>query len=148
MVVWGLEAVINYRKFRRGEDSLAVRELFTSERELSGYADAALSADDFVAWVALDQRRLVGAVLTRAMTDPDGAKRGGVDELLVAAGYRERGIARLLMELAEEHYRQAGACGMQLTVRDGNAPAQDLYASMGYRVVQRRLRMRKDWDDT
>ncbi len=47
------------------------------------------------------------------------------------------------MELAESHYRTLGAAGMQLTVREDNESARRLYESMGYAVIQRRLRMRK-----
>jgi ribosomal protein S18 acetylase RimI-like enzyme len=144
-VVGPFDAVITYREFRRGDDDQAVRALFDAERELSQYADAALSTEGLVAWLALDVERIVGAALTRPMMDADGAARGGVDELLVAASHRGRGIGRRLMELAEAHYRAAGASGMQLTVRDGNQAAQKLYQSMGYEVVQRRLRMWKDW---
>jgi ribosomal protein S18 acetylase RimI-like enzyme len=129
---------------RGGPGDGAIAEFFARERELSGYAAAALADKDAVIWLALDDGHLVGAVITRPMqSDDDGAQLGGVDELLVAGGRRSGGIGRLLMEAAEAHYRALGCAGMQLTVREDNEHARRLYESMGYGVVQRRLRMRK-----
>lgn len=137
--------MLNYREFRRVGDIEAVRALFAAENELSPYAAEVLSSERLLAWLAFDDERIVGAVLTRPMIAADGAESGGIEELLVAASHRGLGIARRLMELAETHYRGTDAAGMQLTVRDGNAAALRLYESMGYKVVERRLRMWKRW---
>ena len=134
---------IRYRRCDSLGDRVALRQLFADERELSSYADDTLDSQDLVAWVALSGQEVVGAMLTRPMRSEDGTELGGVDELLVATGHRGRGVGARLMELAETHYQANGADGMQLTVREDNEPARRLYESMGYAIVQRRLRMRK-----
>ena len=138
---------IDYRRCASPEDRAATRRLFADAGELSSYASDALDARDLVAWVAQSGGAVVGAILTRPMRSEDGAELGGVDELLVAANHRGRHIGARLMELAEAHYQATGADGMQLTVREDNEPARGLYESMGYTVVQRRLRMRKGFAD-
>jgi ribosomal protein S18 acetylase RimI-like enzyme len=124
-------------------DISALFELFERERELTDYAAQALESKDLICWVAQEDGEIVGAILTHLMKTPEGDRLGGVDELLVAGSRRGRSIGRTLMDAAEAHYRAAGAAGMQLTVSDGNEPAQKLYASMGYESIQRRMRMRK-----
>jgi ribosomal protein S18 acetylase RimI-like enzyme len=134
----------NPRIRRAGEHDLsALFELFEREAELSDYAERTLGSDELIAWVAEEDGHIVGAILTHLMKTPERERLGGVDELLVAATRRRRGIGRMLMKVAEAHYREAGADGMQLTVSEANAPAQRLYESMGYAPLQRRMRMRK-----
>jgi len=133
----------HYRRCDFPDDRAAMRRLFADEHELSSYADDVLDAPDLVAWVALAGQEIVGAILTRPMRTEDGGELGGVDELLVSAHHQGQGIGRRLMELAETHYRAAGAAGMQLTVNEDNSPARRIYESMGYAIVQHRLRMRK-----
>jgi [ribosomal protein S18]-alanine N-acetyltransferase len=56
-----------------------------------------------------------------------------------AAEERRRGVARALMEEAAARGRQAGARLATLEVRRSNAPALELYRSLGYRQVGVRL---------
>ncbi len=134
---------IDYRRCDSPDDLTAIRRLFADARELSSYASHALDAQELIAWIAEAGGTIVGAILTRRMRSEDGAELGGVDELLVAASHRGRRMGARLMELAEAHYQATGADGMQLTVREDNESARGLYESMGYSVVQRRLRMQK-----
>jgi ribosomal protein S18 acetylase RimI-like enzyme len=126
------------------DDIAQVRVLFEQERDVTEYALEALGRDDLVAWIAESEGRVVGAVLTHLM-QPEN--RGAVDELLVAQSHRSGGLGRRLMDEAEQHYKTLGAVGMRLTVREGNTSAERLYDSLGYRVVQRRLRMERDFAD-
>jgi ribosomal protein S18 acetylase RimI-like enzyme len=125
------------------DDLHAIEAMFVEERELSGYGAETLERSDLVAWLAEDSGVIAGAILTHPMTTEDDLVLGGVDELLVSSAHRGRGVGRALMAHAEAHYRERGAAGMQLTVRDGNKEAQALYDSLGYTVVHRRVRMRK-----
>ena len=126
----------------RGGDVARVHALFVGEGELSEYAQQSLESPNLYGWIAEIDGAVVGAILTHLM---QSERRGGIDELLVATSHRSNGIGRALMNAAEEHYRAQGAGGMQLTVREDNAPAEQLYASLGYTTVQRRLRMWKDF---
>jgi len=123
-----------------------VLELFEREAELSGYAEAALADPLGRIFVALDGDVIAGALITRAVVTAARERRGGLDELLVHHDFRKRGIGRMLMAAAEAYWRDVpGIVGMQLTVVASNAPAVHLYSSLGYREVQRRIRMYKDW---
>jgi ribosomal protein S18 acetylase RimI-like enzyme len=124
-------------------DLSALFALFDQEGELSDYAERTLESAELLAWVAEENGEIIGAILTHLMKTPEREQLGGVDELLVASTHRGRSVARRLMQAAEEQYRVDGAMGMQLTVSEGNEPAQRLYASMGYASMQRRMRMRK-----
>ena len=120
--------------------------LFDEGGELSGYAEAALADPLGRIFVALDGAELVGALITRESVAADRQRRGGIDELLVSERYRARGIGRALMEAAEAYWRQQPqVVGLQLTVLASNTSAMHLYESLGYREVQRRVRMWKDW---
>jgi ribosomal protein S18 acetylase RimI-like enzyme len=74
--------------------------------------------------------------------DPIASTRGGVENLLVDAPYRRRGLGRALMETAEAHYRAAGLDGMRLGTGADNLVAQALYTSVGYRLVREYTRVR------
>lgn len=125
-----------------GADLPAIEALFCREGELSGRAKTVLGNPDLRAWIAEESGVLAGAILTRYLPHEH---LGGIDELLVDSAYRGRGIGRALIEAAEEHYRAAGATGMQLTIVAENVAALFLYESAGYEVRQRRIRMRKDF---
>ncbi|GAA2261095.1 N-acetyltransferase [Streptomyces ruber] len=49
--------------------------------------------------------------------------------------HRARGHGRALMHLAETQARAAGHTAIRLNVHAGNAPAERLYASLGYRTL-------------
>ena len=95
-------------------------------------------------WVALDHGAVVGGVLCSEMR-VHGKLLGGVENLVVAPTHTGRGIGRKLVAMAEQHYRQRGLQGMQLTVRADNAPARTLYDSLGYEIVERRVRLWKEF---
>lgn len=123
-----------------------VLELFDQENELSGYAEAAMADPLGRILVALDGHAIVGALIMREVVASDRSRRGGVDELLVHHDFRDRGVGRTLMAAAEDYWRSVpGITGMQITVRESNEPALHLYSSLGYREVQRRIRMYRDW---
>ena len=133
---------IEYR-LGKPEDIEAIKALFRLDGALSSVAIGVLEHSDLVCWLASNQGRLVGVILTRPLPGESGPRYGGVDELLVAPDHRRLGIGRRLMDLAESHYRSLGLDGMQLVVVRDNEPARNLYDSLGYRIVQHRLRMAK-----
>jgi ribosomal protein S18 acetylase RimI-like enzyme len=135
---------VSYRRFAR-TDWEKVRALLFREEEPSEHDADVLATQPIEAWLALDGDELVGWVLTRPIRSEDGARRGGIEDIVVARSHRSRGIGRHLIELAESHYRQRGFAGMALNVRADNEPARHLYESIGYAVVQHRLRMWKQF---
>lgn len=73
-----------------------------------------------------------GVVVGTIWVHVDGAK-GFVYGLEIDEGHRRRGFARAAMLLAEEEARRGGAATLGLHVFGENAPARDLYRSLGYR---------------
>jgi ribosomal protein S18 acetylase RimI-like enzyme len=95
-------------------------------------------------WLAEAEGRLVGALVGRPLLSSDGERRGGVDNLLVDARHQRRGIGRRLLQEAEAYYRSQGLSGMELSLNAENTTAHLLYDSMGYEVVARYTRRRRD----
>ncbi len=76
---------------------------------------------------------LVGFVFI--MTSEDGT--GHVTTIGIAPEHRRRGLARRLLNHAEDALRTRGINTVRLEVRVGNLAAQNLYRQRGYAVVQR-----------
>jgi RimJ/RimL family protein N-acetyltransferase len=65
--------------------------------------------------------------------DPHPASRHVADVgLMVAAGFRRRGVGRALMRKAEDWARSVGVCKIELHVFPYNTPAIALYERLGY----------------
>ncbi len=74
----------------------------------------------------------------------DAGDEKSVDDIAVSPEYRRMGIARQLLESA--HGKYAG-CNFILEVRESNAPAIALYASLGYKQVGFRKRYYRNPDE-
>lgn len=59
----------------------------------------------------------------------------GVFDVVVKPGERGRGLGRAIMRLALDAAAAAGARSSYLQVVSGNSPAENLYASLGYRPI-------------
>lgn len=81
--------------------------------------------------VATTGERLVGTVRVEIGVRPFGPV-AEVRRLVVTGDWRRRGVARLLMNAAEEHARSQGAVDVRLTVVSTNAAARRLYEQRGY----------------
>jgi RimJ/RimL family protein N-acetyltransferase len=81
--------------------------------------------------VAEDNGALVGRL--SVARDPHSASRHVADlGLMVAAGYRRRGIGRALLEQAVDWARDAGVRKLELHVFPWNEPALRLYERFGF----------------
>ncbi len=56
-----------------------------------------------------------------------------IHDIIVAPGFRRRGIARQLLAFAEASARKRGCCKLTLEVLEGNDSAQALYRELGFR---------------
>ena len=74
---------------------------------------------------------VTGAVQLALVTKQNGLHRAEVQKLLVRPRFRRRGIARALMDAAEEAARQAGRTLLVLDTEQGSA-AEQLYVKCGY----------------
>jgi len=74
-----------------------------------------------------NSRKCAAALVRKAERDASS----GNCQIDDAPAYRRRGIARALMEMAEERARQEGRRLLVLDTREG-APSNQLYVSLGY----------------
>jgi ribosomal protein S18 acetylase RimI-like enzyme len=100
-------------------------------------------------WIAvaheLDGERIVGVLLVDMRLDPDtGEQVGYIQELLVHASYRRRGVAMHLLDAAEaDFFTDPETTAAMLVTSPENEGALRLYRSRGYVVDQVRLRKRR-----
>jgi len=83
---------------------------------------------------AFDEGELVGTVQVILALPPNQPHRGEIAKLLVRRSARRRGIARLLMERAEEEAHAEGKTLLVLDTVTGD-PAERLYEEMGWNRV-------------
>jgi ribosomal protein S18 acetylase RimI-like enzyme len=110
-------------------------------RELIGRI---LSAPDETILVAHEDGELLGLVHVQLYDTPPIAvmvprRRAHVDNVVVAAAARRRGVGRRLMEGAARWARDRGAEELLLTVWAGNEEAERFYDALGFHAVNRVL---------
>ncbi|WP_159882011.1 GNAT family N-acetyltransferase [Paenibacillus puerhi] len=88
------------------------------------------------AWVAVKEGRIVGSVQLHLAMKPNASHRAEIAKLMVHTSYRRSGIARLLMQAAENRAQAEGRSLIILDTRAGD-PSNQLYLSLGYREAGR-----------
>lgn len=88
-------------------------------------------APDVILFVAKMNDIIVGSVQLHLSTKPNGSHRAEIAKLMTHPNYRRNGIARSLMQKAEERALQEGRSLLVLDTREGDA-SNLLYTSMGY----------------
>ncbi|MCB9665935.1 MAG: ribosomal protein S18-alanine N-acetyltransferase [Alphaproteobacteria bacterium] len=104
--------------------------------------EAFLDAPHAVALVARDGNEVVGHLLATAVAD-----EGEVLTVAVRPAARRRGLARALLDAAEEAWRARGVRSAWLEVHERNGPARALYASLGWTEAGRRRAYYADGGD-
>ena len=84
--------------------------------------------------VARQQGRIVATVIINRSGMPNGRHRAEISKLLVHPQARRQGIARELMQRAEQQARAQGKTLLVLDTRSGDV-ASDLYRSLGWQVA-------------
>ncbi|MEK3661490.1 GNAT family N-acetyltransferase [Paenibacillus sp. FSL F4-0236] len=88
-------------------------------------------ASDVILFVATMNDIIVGSVQLHLCTKANGTHRAEIAKLMTHPNYRRNGIARSLMEKAEERAMQEDRSLLVLDTREGD-PSNLLYTSMGY----------------
>jgi ribosomal protein S18 acetylase RimI-like enzyme len=94
--------------------------------------DASVVTDDAPTYVAETDGELVGMVTLCLYTTLTGRK-AFLDHLVVAAGWRRRGIGGALVRYAIERAVAAGASRIDLTASERKVAGRALYESLGFR---------------
>jgi RimJ/RimL family protein N-acetyltransferase len=132
---------------REPGDWLLTTDVWRSAADERRYLRAVRRHADAAVFVAVDGDEIVGRL--SVARDPHPASAHVADlGLMVAAGYRRRGIGRQLLDRAVAWARDAGVRKLELHVFPWNGPAIRLYESFGFvREGLRRGHYRRDDDD-
>ena len=110
---------------------LLTTEMWRSVSDERRYLRSVRRHPDAAVYVVLDSDSIVGRLSLARDTHP--ASRHVADlGLMVAAGYRRRGIGRALLEQAVTWAREAGVTKLELHVFPWNEPAIALYEAFGF----------------
>ncbi|MBD0380095.1 GNAT family N-acetyltransferase [Paenibacillus sedimenti] len=82
-------------------------------------------------WIAVNDGRMIGTVQLHLALKQNAGHRAEIAKLMVHPLGRRKGIARLLMQIAEEQAKEAGRSLLVLDTRSGD-PSNHLYRSTGY----------------
>lgn len=93
-----------------------------------------LERGESVLLVARQQQQIVATVMVAWNGMPNGRHRAEICKLLVHPAARRQGIARQLMQLAEQQVKQQGRSLMVLDTRSGDI-ASLLYLSLGWEIA-------------
>jgi GNAT superfamily N-acetyltransferase len=108
-----------------------------AERQRRGLA--LMLADPLRRVVLLAERgtTVVGMVTAQlVVSTAEGGSSALVEDMVVEAAERRRGVGRLLLAAAEDWARERGASRLQLLADRENAPALRFYERMGWRATR------------
>lgn len=88
-------------------------------------------APDVILYVAKVGDNIAGSVQLHLCTKENGTHRAEIAKLMTHPDFRRKGIARTLMQTAEERARQENRSLLVLDTREGD-PSNLLYRSLGF----------------
>lgn len=129
------------------QDPSQLRTLDEERRRIDDVYRAMSAGDATLDVVAEVGGRVVGSAFLKQL-GPARCHHVGVLSVGVHPEHQRKGIGRALMEHLIEHARACGLERLELYVRGDNAPAQALYASLGFVHEATRARFIKLADGT
>jgi ribosomal protein S18 acetylase RimI-like enzyme len=82
-------------------------------------------------WIAMKNEKIIGTIQLHLAMKQNASHRAEIAKLMVHPSYRRNGIAKLLMQTAENIARTEGRSLLVLDTRSGD-PSNNLYRSLGY----------------
>jgi diamine N-acetyltransferase len=112
--------------------------------ELTEYVSAHISDENVALLLAEFNGRIAGFIVARVLEAPDHAgmvarQFVSIENVGVTDECRGQGAGRALMAAAEEWTKSRDVREMQLSVREFNEGARDLYHGLGYKTASRRM---------
>ncbi len=99
--------------------------------------------EELIATISIDEDEAVAVLPNWA---PELEPAGELSRLCVRQDYRNRGIARRMMEYAFEQLRRRGCKGVHILIREGHAVAVRSYSHLGYHPAGHCTLFDKDFD--
>ena len=128
----GTDQVRIRRATRRDLDALVELEQgFPGDRMTRAGLSRLLARDSAELWVAEQGQAVVGDAVVLFRHGFDSAR---LYSMVVDPRFRGRGVAKMLLDAAEEGARERGVIVMRLEVREENSAALALYQQAGYSV--------------
>jgi ribosomal protein S18 acetylase RimI-like enzyme len=113
-----------YRIFYNQASNIEAAKKFLQER---------FQNNDSVVFAANDNGKLIGFIQLYPSFSSVSMKRVWIlNDLYVEESYRRRGIAKLLMNVAEEYAKETGGVRLVLATQVSNITAQKLYEARNY----------------
>ncbi|OKP78816.1 GCN5 family acetyltransferase [Paenibacillus helianthi] len=113
------------------EDGASIGFLPPLGAEEAGTYWQGVLAPGILLWVAMEGESIVGTVQLHPVIKPNAPHRAEIAKLMVHPGHRRKGIARLLMDSAEQAAAANGRTLLVLDTREGD-PSNLLYQSRGF----------------
>lgn len=111
-------------------------QLTTSERLITASELTVMIMSPFTTmFIAKDGTEIVGMISMSVAQMPTGL-RSYLEDLVVDASCRRRGVARALMQAAIDHARNTGARTLDMTSRPSRQGAIQLYEELGFQLRQ------------
>ena len=138
---WMLDDLVFYRINGRGKNASERAETPNFDAAYESLENENLSVfaawldDKLIGWISVVYIPKVGRTMGRGHLF--------IDELYVMPAYRKQGVAKALMEKAEQLSQDIGALGLRLYVNRANAAANALYKKCGYQTRGEALFMEK-----
>jgi len=101
-----------------------------SRGEATKYWEHVLSPE-VILYIATINGQIAGSIQLHLSTKQNGTHRAEIAKLMTHPTYRRNGVARKLMQQAEERAKEEGRSLIVLDTREGD-PSNLLYTSMGY----------------
>jgi GNAT superfamily N-acetyltransferase len=113
-----------YRVFYKQPSNFEAARAFMQER---------FQKNDSTVFVVRDDGQMVGYIQLFPSFSSVSMKRVWIlNDLFVQEAHRKKGVAKLLMDAAENFARETGAVRIILSTQVSNIAAQSLYESLGY----------------
>ncbi|OKP94693.1 GNAT family N-acetyltransferase [Paenibacillus sp. P32E] len=113
------------------EDGASIGFLPPLGAEEAGTYWQGVLAPGILIWVAMEGESIVGTVQLHPVIKPNAPHRAEIAKLMVHPEHRRKGIARLLMDSAEQAAAANGRTLLVLDTREGD-PSNLLYQSRGF----------------
>ena len=115
--------------------SKTIKPLEESRQYYEEYLQLDLTKPDRVIFVAVDNKKIIGAIVGKFFTPlriSKYKKKGHISNLYINRNYRKKGIAKKLVKKTLEWLKENKVLHASLEIHGDNQPAINLYRKLGF----------------